>query len=213
MSIEPVQKSFDGIRLFLMVFGGSSNEPPVKGIVARPRRSAATTPSSSLLAEDPSQDNLGSRRRIPGQVLIKLITTVFYIGFIPRIPGTAASITAFLIFYFFRRHEMFLLLLTFISGALGFSLCGKAEKLFGAKDAKPIVIDEFFAMLSALMFVNSTPFFLLLTFITFRAMDISKPWPIKKIEKLGGSKGIMLDDCIAAAYTVAVIQGITFFCK
>lgn len=142
--------------------------------------------------------------------IIKLITTVFYVGFIPRVPGTAASLSAFLIFYFFREHKIFLLFLMFVSGALGFAFSGKAENIFGKKDAKPIVIDEFFAMLAAAMFVKPTLLFLGLTFIVFRIMDIFKFWPIKKIEKLGGSKGIMLDDCLAAVYTIVVIKAITF---
>lgn len=146
------------------------------------------------------------------KIIIKLITTVCCIGFIPRIPGTAASLLATgLVFYFTNlghKYKIFLLLLIAVSGAFGFALCGKAEKIFGKKDASPIVIDEFFAMLTTLIFIKPTTFFLAVTFIIFRAMDILKFWPIKRIEKLGGSKGVMLDDCLAGFYSVIIVHGI-----
>lgn len=149
--------------------------------------------------------------------IIKLIVSVFYIGFTPYMPGTAASLAALLIFYSYQDHKIFLFSLMFISGILGFMLCGEAEKIFKEKDAKFIVIDEFFAMLLALMFTPmwglirpSLPL-LILTFVIFRVMDLVKFWPIKRIEEMGGSVGVMLDDGVAAFYTIAIVRLITFF--
>src|SRR5256885_12203730 len=34
----------------------------------------------------------------------------------------------------------------------------------------------------------------------FRSFDIGKPWPIRRLEKLGGGWGIMADDWMAGLY-------------
>ncbi|MFH1857043.1 MAG: phosphatidylglycerophosphatase A [Candidatus Omnitrophota bacterium] len=143
--------------------------------------------------------------------LTKLIVTVFYLGFIPFMPGTIASLAALLIFYFLKTHTVFIFFLTVISGLLGFLFCGKAEKIFKKKDAKFIVIDEFFAMSAVLMLIKPRGFVLLLSFILFRIFDITKLWPIKKIERYSGSRGVMLDDCLAALYTLIITRAIMFF--
>ncbi len=143
--------------------------------------------------------------------ITKLIVSVFYIGFTPYIPGTTASLAALLIFYFGYSNKIFIFSLMLISGMLGFAFSGLAEKIFKKKDPKYIVIDEFFAMLLVLVFIKPTLPFLILAFVIFRLMDILKFWPIKKIEKLSGSAGVMLDDCAAALYTILVVQAIMFF--
>jgi phosphatidylglycerophosphatase A len=43
-------------------------------------------------------------------------------------------------------------------------------------------------------------------FFLFRLFDIWKPWPINRIEKrLQNGLGVMLDDLLAASYTVLTI--------
>jgi len=40
----------------------------------------------------------------------------------------------------------------------------------------------------------------------FRLFDIFKPWPIRQLDqKVSGGFGIMLDDVVAAFFTVAVL--------
>ena len=143
--------------------------------------------------------------------IVKLIVSVFYIGFTPRIPGTAASFAALLIFCFGHSNKIFIFSLMIISGILGFAFSGLAEKIFKKKDPKCIVIDEFFAMLLVLVFIKPTLPLLILAFVIFRLMDMLKFWPIKEIEKLSGSAGVMLDDCAAALYTILVVQATMFF--
>ncbi len=143
--------------------------------------------------------------------ITKLIVSVFYIGFTPHIPGTTASLTALLIFYFGYHYKIFIFSLMLISGILGFAFSGLAEKIFKKKDPKCIVIDEFFAMLLILVFIKPTPPLLILAFVIFRLMDMLKFWPIKEIEKLSGSAGVMLDDCMAAGYTILIMRAIMFF--
>jgi phosphatidylglycerophosphatase A len=156
--------------------------------------------------------------------IIKLIVSVFYLGYIPYIPGTLTSAVALLIFYFFYSHKIFLFSIWFTSGILGFVFCDRAIAIFKEKDPKSVVIDEFFAMLFALMFtpldgyyhmsfIRPSLLFFILVFIIFRIIDIFKFWPIKAIEKQEGSLGIMLDDCIAAVYTIIIVRILIFFAR
>ena len=43
-------------------------------------------------------------------------------------------------------------------------------------------------------------------FLLFRFFDIVKPRPIKNLERLKGSAGIMSDDLVAGIYTNMVLQ-------
>ncbi|HHT00964.1 MAG TPA: phosphatidylglycerophosphatase A, partial [Thiomicrospira sp.] len=46
----------------------------------------------------------------------------------------------------------------------------------------------------------------LAAFVAFRLFDIWKPWPIKVVDqKVEGGFGIMLDDVLAAFYSIALI--------
>jgi len=39
-----------------------------------------------------------------------------------------------------------------------------------------------------------------LGFVLFRLFDILKPYPIRRLEKIGGGAGIVLDDLLAGVY-------------
>jgi phosphatidylglycerophosphatase A len=41
----------------------------------------------------------------------------------------------------------------------------------------------------------------LLAFFIFRVMDIIKPYPTRKLQRLSGGLGIMMDDYVAGVYT------------
>jgi phosphatidylglycerophosphatase A len=79
--------------------------------------------------------------------------------------------------------------------ALGVWVAGEAERLFGIKDASPIVIDEIAGMLLTYYAVPVALLPLLVGFVGFRFFDILKPLP--QLEQLPGGWGIMLDDLFA----------------
>lgn len=137
--------------------------------------------------------------------IIKLIVSVFGIGYLPFMPGTMASLAAAIFFYFCGNSKAAFFVLL-VSGILGFTFGAKAEEIFRKKDAGVIVIDEFFAMLLILFFIKPNLIQMMTAFIFFRLADIFKFWHIKKIERLKGAWGIMLDDCLAAVYTVLIVK-------
>ncbi|PYT78357.1 MAG: hypothetical protein DMG41_31350 [Acidobacteria bacterium] len=53
--------------------------------------------------------------------------------------------------------------------------------------------------------------YLLAGFILFRVFDIGKPWPIRRLEKLGGGWGIMADDWMAGLYAAILLRVALYF--
>ncbi len=79
--------------------------------------------------------------------------------------------------------------------------CGAAEIIFSKRDSERIVIDEISGFLVAMGFYPPEPMYVLLGFILFRFFDIAKPFPIKKLETLGGGYGVVADDVVAGIYS------------
>lgn len=67
----------------------------------------------------------------------------------------------------------------------------------GDEDPKRVVIDEWAGALVTMAFLDNTFWWLFAAFWVFRALDIAKPWPIRKLEKFHGGAGIMADDVAA----------------
>lgn len=144
--------------------------------------------------------------------MIRLISSFFYIGYLPIASGTYASIAGVLLFFFLRGNSFYLGAVTGLIVVLGFMTCGRAEKIFKVKDSSKIVIDEVSGMLICCCFIPHTHtfFYTLLVFSLFRVFDILKPFPINKIQDLKGSLGVMLDDILAAFYALALIYLIDY---
>lgn len=136
---------------------------------------------------------------------IKAIATFFGVGYLPFMPGTWGSLAGALI-YFLVKHNIYLLWAIFLLLlGLGFWAAGKAEALFGKKDDRRIVIDEVCGIMLVYLILPDSFAFLIIGFMLFRAIDILKPYPIKRLQSIRGSLGIMADDILAALYTYIII--------
>ena len=85
-----------------------------------------------------------------------------------------------------------------------------AERRFGRKDAAEVVADETAGVclpaLAAVLIASPNQYALLtLSFILFRCFDITKPWPMARLERLPLGWGVLLDDLMAGAYAAAVL--------
>jgi len=142
--------------------------------------------------------------------MIKLIASFFFVGYLPLMSGTYASIGGLLIFFLLRGNPFSLQTITGLIVFLGFLTCGRAEKIFKEKDSRKIVIDEVSGILICLCFIQATFFHGLAAFFLFRLFDILKPFPINTIQGLKGSLGVMLDDILAAFYVLAALYLIDY---
>ncbi len=93
-----------------------------------------------------------------------------------------------------------------------------AEAVFGKKDHGSIVADETAGQCVTLLFLSllpeaalATPLAtantLLLSFLAFRAMDIVKPWPADRTQKLAAGWGVLIDDLFAGFYAFLIVLG------
>ncbi|NQT23603.1 MAG: phosphatidylglycerophosphatase A [Candidatus Omnitrophica bacterium] len=142
--------------------------------------------------------------------IAKFTYTCFYIGYLPLAPGTWASLAALGVYYLLRNHPLIYVVLTLLAIILGFWSSSIGEKELGRKDPPEVVIDEFSSQLLVFVFIPFNLLNLCLGFILFRAFDIFKIPPVKKLERLPRGWGIMLDD-IAVAIFVNIILKLTTF--
>jgi phosphatidylglycerophosphatase A len=102
------------------------------------------------------------------------------------------------------------MLLAILSVALaGTWAATRAEKLLGKKDPGAVVVDEVAGQLIAFLFVpwqTTWTWSVFAGFIAFRVFDIWKPYPVRRLEGLGGGLGIMADDMLAGFYAAAVMS-------
>ena len=142
--------------------------------------------------------------------MVRAIATVFGIGNIPLIPGTVGSAVGLGLAWVVALDPASYLIATVAVITLGFLSCGRAAKALGKKDPGEIIIDEVAGMMVTVLFLPATWFVYLAGFILFRLWDIAKPTPIRQLERLPGSAGIMLDD-IAAGIAANLLLRIGLF--
>ena len=75
-----------------------------------------------------------------------------------------------------------------------------------ASDPDPslAVMDEVIGMWATCLLLDKSIPWLVAAFLCFRILDVVKPWPINRLERLPGGLGIMADD-LAAGFVGALI--------
>ena len=143
--------------------------------------------------------------------LPKLISTFFYVGYFPLIPGTAGSLAGVFVYLLAKNNIAAHIMVLCGLLILGLLVSGRVEEVSKSKDPSFIVIDEVCGMLLALLFLPYDIKFVIIAFIIFRILDTLKPWPVGRIERLKGGLGIMGDDIVAGIYTNIVLQVVVRF--
>ncbi|VEH88237.1 phosphatidylglycerophosphatase A [Neisseria animaloris] len=134
----------------------------------------------------------------------------FGCGLAPVAPGTFGTLPALpmaFVLYLAGISGWWLAALCVILFVWGVRICSYTEHELGIQDYGGIVWDEIVAMLFVLAFVPFKWGWWLAAFVLFRLFDALKPWPIKWFDlRVHGGLGIMLDDVIAALFTLAVLK-------
>ena len=104
-------------------------------------------------------------------------------------------------------------ILTALCFFLGIWLCERTSHDMGVHDHGSIVWDEIVSVFLVLLAVPQVSlFWCTIAFVTFRLFDILKPYPIRYFdEKLTNGFGIMVDDILAAGYSILVILALAHF--
>jgi phosphatidylglycerophosphatase A len=138
------------------------------------------------------------------------IATCGYIGYAPVAPGTFGSAVGLLVFAAVRSSgsqtvEAATIVILFLIGVWSGT---EAEHHFGGIDPAPVVMDEVVGMLITLAFIPVTWIGAIVGFLVFRLLDVYKPWPAARFERLPGGLGVMADDGMAALYGNLIMHGL-----
>lgn len=150
--------------------------------------------------------------------LARLLATGFGIGRIPQAPGTWGSLATIPLAWAAHAAGGFpmTVFLTLVLLAAGVWASAVYAAEIGRGDPPEVVIDEVVGMLIALwplslgLWLMDQPGDLypwpgwVLGFLAFRFFDILKPPPIRRLERLPGGWGIMLDDVLAGVMAALV---------
>jgi phosphatidylglycerophosphatase A len=142
--------------------------------------------------------------------LARLLGTFFFLGNVPKAPGTAGSLGALAVAWVL--HEYLNISGAYI-GLLGLLLMAPAiwasariASDTGNKDPQIVVIDEVVGQwitLAGAVTLNGKSW--IAAFALFRLFDIWKPPPVRQLERIPGGTGIVLDDAMAGIYAALVL--------
>lgn len=141
-----------------------------------------------------------------------LAATFFGIGYLRPGPGTYASAATVLLWWAIacaidpRWQVAVAVVLAVAVTLLGIPPSTVVARESGVKDPGFVVIDEVAGQLIALIGVPLHWKYLVAGFILFRGFDITKPFPLRRLESLPEGTGIMMDDVGAGLYALLLLQ-------
>ena len=133
----------------------------------------------------------------------------FGAGLSPFAPGTAGTLLGWGLGLWLGAWltPAALLAVAGVLFAAGIWACGVTGRHLGVHDHGGMVWDEVVAFLLILSLVPRTLEWQAAAFVLFRAFDILKPAPIRRIERrFHGGFGVMFDDILAAGYTLLALS-------
>jgi phosphatidylglycerophosphatase A len=145
--------------------------------------------------------------------LAVFICTFGYVGFFPVAPGTIGSLAGLVVYGLLRWSgatwpmEAAVIVLLFVAGTWSGT---HAERHFGTTDPGPGVIDEVVGMLITLFLLPSSWAVIVIGFLVFRVLDVIKPYPADRLERLHGGLGMMTDDVMSAVYSNLVLHALVW---
>jgi phosphatidylglycerophosphatase A len=146
-------------------------------------------------------------------------------GLSPLAPGTAGTLLAWGLFLFCNSvlSTTAIVVLLCIGSLYGLWACGQCSQDLGRPDDGSIVWDEIIAFAWILFFIGLNNLWVqAIAFVIFRFFDAAKPWPINRVDQyfkrnwlhqehvspshiIKYGFGIMIDDVIAALFTILIV--------
>lgn len=137
-----------------------------------------------------------------------MLASGFCSGLISPAPGTWGTLAGWLLWLLLLSHLPSMAMAIFLVAAFvaGCYICDIAGKSLGVSDHGSIVWDEMVAIWIVLWISPSTWYMQVIAVVSFRVFDILKPPPVSYFDRVTpGGFGVMLDDVLAAIYTLLVV--------
>ncbi len=148
----------------------------------------------------------------PAAAWARLVSTFFGVGHLKPGPGTWASLATMAIWGAVatwlpvRLNAPIAAAIVAGVSAVGIPAASRVARASGKEDPSQVVIDEVAGQMLTLIHAPPGWKAMLAGLILFRAFDIVKPPPLRRLEKLPGGFGIVADDLGAGLYAFAVMQ-------
>jgi phosphatidylglycerophosphatase A len=171
------------------------------------------------LTEAPTQPRIETSAPIARKAPLwaTLTGTFFYAGRMKPGPGTWGSTAALVLWRVFGGMAPAQFRMPAIIGAavavtaIGIPAATRVAREAGKEDPSHVVVDEVAGQLIALIGAPLHWGPLLAGFVLFRLFDITKPFPLRRLERLPEGTGIMLDDVGAGLYALAIMQALLHY--
>lgn len=140
--------------------------------------------------------------------LMAALATGLGLGLIPVAPGTFGSLLGPPLVWALRTIPSLpgQIVVSILVVAVGVPICGFGERWFRRRDPGGVVYDEIAAFPIVFAFAPFTWTTAVLGFVLFRLFDIVKPWPVRRLERLPGGWGVLLDDLAAGLQAAIALQ-------
>ena len=141
--------------------------------------------------------------------LTRTLLSLFGLGFLPVAPGTWGTAGALLIAWLLPGGQLWPLCAAGVlvaSSVLTVAFGQRAERLAGRKDPGFVVLDEVAGYLVTVAALAKPALgWLIAGFFVFRVLDVLKPWPGRRLEKLPGGVGVLVDDLAMGLYGLGAL--------
>jgi phosphatidylglycerophosphatase A len=138
-----------------------------------------------------------------------------FLGLSPFAPGTAGTLGGVALAWLLGRTQNYFfwtVLACLLLYAAGRSLGEWSERYAGGKDPGFFVVDEVIGYLITCLWTRGpSALALIVAFFLFRFLDVVKPPPARRMERLGGGDGILLDDVVSGLYGLGVMAALRLF--
>ena len=132
-----------------------------------------------------------------------MVATLCGLSCFSRMPGTIGSMAACVAWLAFKGIPLWITALTAVVGCVA---ADKYEKACGREDPGECVIDEVVGYwISAYGFSMN---FAVAALFAFRIIDIVKPFPVSRADKVRGGFGIMLDDIVGGIIVNLLLRAV-----
>ncbi|MEJ7555274.1 phosphatidylglycerophosphatase A [Hydrogenobacter sp. T-2] len=135
----------------------------------------------------------------------ELIATGFYVGRFRYAPGTVGTLLGVPLVYLLVYKWWLTLLFGLLLYAVAVWSANYMIELTREEDPEEVVIDEIVGYFFSFLFIEPTLKTMAVAFITFRVLDILKPYPIKLFEKLPKGHGVVADDVVAGIMNAVIL--------
>lgn len=143
--------------------------------------------------------------------LALFFATVGRVGYAPIAPGTfgsAVGVAFYLGMNYLKFDAPMQIVLTLLVVGGGVWAAEVASREFQQEDPSQVVVDEVAGQMVTLVLTGAALTGSIIGFFIFRVLDIIKPFPAGKIERMHGGIGIVGDDVMVAIYGNLILQGV-----